>query len=139
MGTKPPPPLVSVWHEPPLKCHHVARARAGCGESFSTGWCYQPVLKSLGGFSFIIHFPLILCFPFNSFSFAGILLYYILYTLCIYINRISRRTDHIYIYHRMSHNHTIIHTYTCIYIQFFLHVASEPVAFALVPSEHDDN
>ena len=79
----------------------------------------------------IFIFPLILCFPFNSFLFAGILRYYILYTLCIYINRISRRTDHIYIIKCLTTTINYSHIHMYIYIQFLLHVA-------LVPSEHDD-
>ena len=83
-------------------------------------------------FCFTFVFSIWLYFPFNSFLFAGILRYYILYTLCIYINRFSRRTA--YISSNVSQpTPLIIHTYTCIYIyiQFLLHVA-------LVPSEHDD-
>ena len=79
-------------------------------------------------------FPLILCFPFNYFLFPGILRYYTLFTLCIYIyiNRISSRTGHIYIIKCLTTttiNCSHIHMY--IYIQFLLHVA-------LVPSEQDD-
>ena len=89
---------------------------------FSPGWCYQPVLKGLGGFWVQDFFPLILCFPFNSFSFAGILRYYILYTLCIYINRISRRTDHIYIYIiecLTQHSHIHMYIYNLVYIYIY--------------------
>ena len=67
MGTKAPPPLVPVRHEPGPKAHHVARARAGGLGAFSPGWLHQPGLKGLGVYG--LFFLLILCFPFNSFSF----------------------------------------------------------------------
>ena len=65
-----------------------------------------------------------------------------MFFICIYINRISRRTDHIYISSNVSQ--PPFTPYTCIYIQLGIYnfsymLPSEPVAFALVPSEHDDN
>ena len=68
------------------------------------------------------YFPLTLCFPFNSFLFAGILRYYILYTLCIYINRFSRRTDYIYIIECLTTTINYSHIHMYIHIQFLLHM-----------------
>jgi hypothetical protein len=78
------------------------------------------------------YFQLILCFPFNYFSFQTYLT--VLRTVHvmhnIYINRISLRTDQIYIssnsivhMHSHTHTHIYIDIYTTWYIKFLLQFA----------------
>ena len=88
----------------------IEKSLAVCADLFPQQTIKNILKNLLYYLNILFLFHLILCFPFNSFLFASILRYYILYTLCIYTNRISSRTNHIYI---INVSQTVlIHTYT---------------------------